>query len=120
MRFLIGNALSPAVSQELKRCGHDAVHVRELCMQTASDEEIFSRVASEQRVVISADTDFGTLLAIRKEPSPSVILFGHGSQHRPSEQAAPLMADLPQLEQALNAEASTSSSRAGYGSGHCH
>jgi predicted nuclease of predicted toxin-antitoxin system len=101
VRFLIDNALSPAVAIELNREGHDAVHVRELCMQTASDEEIFDRARTEERVIVSADTDFGTLVAARKETSPSLILFRHGSQHRPADQAALLKNNLPQLTQAL-------------------
>ena len=101
MRFLIDNALSPAVAIELNRVGHDAVHVRELGMQTASDEEIFVLARAEERVVVSADTDFGTLMAARKETSPSVILFRHGSQHRPADQAALLKNNLSQLTQAL-------------------
>lgn len=47
--------------------------------------------------MISADTDFGTLLAAR----PSVILFRHGSQYRPADQPAVLTTNLPQLEQPL-------------------
>ena len=43
MRFLIDQALSPALATELGRAGHDAVHVRELGMQAASDEEIFDQ-----------------------------------------------------------------------------
>ncbi len=101
MRFLIDNALSPVVAIELNRAGHDAVHVRDLGMQAASDEEIFDRARTEERVVVSADTDFGTLLAARKEISPSVILFRHGSQHRPADQAALLKNNLPQLVSAL-------------------
>jgi hypothetical protein len=57
-------------------------------MQAASDEEIFDHAAQDDRVVVSADTDFGTLLASRKQTSPSVILFRHGSQYRPADQAA--------------------------------
>ena len=86
MRFLIDNALSPIIARELALLGHDAMNVRDLDMHAASD-----------------DTDFGTLLAARKEAKPSVILFRHGSQHRPHDQAALLKANLPQLEQALQA-----------------
>lgn len=101
MRFLIDNALSPTVGEELSRAGHDAVHVRDLGMAAASDEAIFDRAARELRIVISADTDFGTLLAARRQTTPSVILFRHGSQHRPADQVALLSANLPQLQQAL-------------------
>ncbi len=103
MKFLIDQALSPALAIDLNRAGHDAVHVRELDMQAASDEEIFDRAARDDRVVVSADTDFGTLLATRKQTSPSVILFRHGSQHRPADQAALLKANLPQLVDVLKA-----------------
>ena len=60
MRFLIDQPLSRAVAVELNRAGHDAVHVRELGMQAASHEEIFEHAAQDDRVMVSADTDFGT------------------------------------------------------------
>jgi predicted nuclease of predicted toxin-antitoxin system len=87
---------------ELARLGHDAVHVRDLGIQAASDEAIFDRAAQQDRVVVSADTDFGTLLAACKQTKPSVIPFRHGSERRPTDQEGTLLgANLPQLEQAL-------------------
>ena len=98
MRFLIDNALSPTLAERLKDAGHEAVHVREYDLQAASDERIFDRAQQEQRVVVSADTDFGTLLATRHERSPSVVLFRHGTQRRPEHQAEILLSNLDAVE----------------------
>lgn len=101
MRFLIDNALSPLVAERLTTAGHEAAHVRDYELQAASDEEIVKRARAENRIVVSADTDFATLLALRQMRQPSFLLFRRGTERRPEQQVALLLANLPALEQDL-------------------
>ena len=75
MKFLIDNNLSPLVSKELNKLGFDSVHVKEFKMQKAFDYQIFDLAFKENRIIVSADTDFGFILSQWDKNLPSVILF---------------------------------------------
>jgi predicted nuclease of predicted toxin-antitoxin system len=102
LRFLVDNALSPSLAERLRQAGHDAVHVRDYGLQAATDEKIFEQAQQDDRIVVSADTDFGTLVTLRRETRPSIILFRQGHSRRPDQQAALLLGNLPAIADALN------------------
>jgi predicted nuclease of predicted toxin-antitoxin system len=102
MKFLIDNALSPVFAVKLRDAGHEAIHVRDIGMSMAKDVEILSHALKNDWVIVSADTDFSTLLALRQDTKPSFILFRWGTQFRAEVQASLLLANLPNISEALN------------------
>lgn len=70
-------------------------------MQASTDEEIFELARSDDRVLVSADTDFGTLLALGRTAKPSVVIFRRTSGRRPEDQAKLLLDCLPDAREPL-------------------
>jgi len=103
MRLLIDNALSPQIASLLREKGYDAIHVRDIDLQAAPDEDVFAEAERDDRVIVSADTDFGALLALRESVSPSFILFRKTTGVRPSVIASQLLDLLSRYRQEIDA-----------------
>jgi predicted nuclease of predicted toxin-antitoxin system len=101
MRFQVDNALSPLVAAALGNAGFDAVYVREVGLQSEEDMVVFDKAIREDRILISADTDFGTILALWQHSKPPLILFRRGIERDPEKQARLVTANLPHLSEPL-------------------
>jgi predicted nuclease of predicted toxin-antitoxin system len=112
MRLLIDANLSPRVAAQLADMGFDAIHVADVGLLTAADEAILEYAAANELVIVSADTDFGELLAASPgRARPSVVLLRSADHLRPDQQAALLAANLPSVTDGLETGALVSIAR---------
>lgn len=105
MRFLLDKNVSFRVGIELAEHGHDVVHVDDLSMGNATDPEILERARRDDRIIVSADTDFGAHLAADRATAPSVILTRAVSTLPSQDLAQLLLANLDELAEHLTAGA---------------
>jgi predicted nuclease of predicted toxin-antitoxin system len=105
MRFLIDNCLAEAVANELVAAGHEAEHVRPLGFSRASDDEVMLLAIDRSAIVVSADTDFGTLLSESGATGPSIVLFRLRERRRAPELVALLLDNLDAVADDLEAGA---------------
>ncbi|HEV7401033.1 MAG TPA: DUF5615 family PIN-like protein [Solirubrobacterales bacterium] len=111
MKLLLDANLSPEVGRRLKEAGHDAIHVADIELLTATDPVILRAAAKEERILLTADSDFGALLALGSLASPSVLLLRSADHLRPAEQAELIAANLPQIAEDLEKGAIVSLTR---------
>ncbi|HXP86963.1 MAG TPA: DUF5615 family PIN-like protein [Bryobacteraceae bacterium] len=75
--ILLDQGLPARAAPILRAHGWDALHVREIGMRDATDEDILARAARESRVLITLDHDFPHILALTSSVRPSVVLIRH-------------------------------------------
>lgn len=73
MRFLFDMNLSPAWIDALGAAGYEAVHWRVLGKASAPDGDIADYAREHGYILVTADLDFGKLLAADRTRLPSVI-----------------------------------------------
>lgn len=104
MRFLLDECLSSHLVDLLADAGHDAAHLSARGLLGATDEVVMRAAATDVRVLVSADTHFGELLASSRTEHRSLILLRQGNRTA-EHQAATLLANLAALTEDLEAGA---------------
>jgi predicted nuclease of predicted toxin-antitoxin system len=97
MNLLLDANLSPRLLEPLRAAGYTVEHVVEVGLLTASDAAIFDYAAMSGSVVVTADSDFPMLLAVRAARAPSVVHLRRVAELRPEQVAALLLANLPSV-----------------------
>ena len=104
MRLLLDECLSTRLTPILARAGHDVTHVTDIGLGGNPDQDVLDAARTDGRVLVSADTDFGELLARQDTALPSLVLFRQGNR-TPEHQAATLLANLDEITDDLDAGA---------------
>jgi len=71
--LLLDQGLPRSLAKLLQDAGIDAEHVGDLGMSAAKDAEILEYSKNNERIIITLDSDFHTLLALGLEHNPSVV-----------------------------------------------
>lgn len=91
MKFVLDMNISPSWKDVLVEAGYDAVHWSDVGTPSASDDEIIGWAAEHDRVVVTSDLDFGSILATSARHKPSVIQLRQG-RHDPGSMGLTLLA----------------------------
>ena len=75
MRFLADMGVSLSAVRQLRAMGHDVTHLEELGLRTLADISIFEQARVENRIVLTFDLDFASIVATTGASLPSVVIF---------------------------------------------
>ncbi len=73
MKLLLDQGLPRSAAKLLREANIDTLHLGEIGMSATKDLEIIQMAAQEERIVVTLDADFHTLLALDDAISPSII-----------------------------------------------
>jgi predicted nuclease of predicted toxin-antitoxin system len=75
MRFLADMGVAMQVVEWLKEQRHNVAHLRGENLQRMPDSDIFRKAATEARILLTFDLDFGEIVALSGQKNVSVVLF---------------------------------------------
>lgn len=81
MRFLVDAQLPPALARWIGDQGHDAEHVFDIDLETASDSTIWDRAVTMQAVIVTKDEDFVRRRGMASA-GPSIVWLRIGNTSR--------------------------------------
>ncbi len=101
MKFLVDMALSPRTVDFLKNKGYNAIRVNEIFEgRGVDDKKIYAYARENNYCIITADLDFGELLAFSQSKSPSTIILRLEDPRIPNVNSI-LIDSLPKISQAI-------------------
>ena len=82
-KFLTDENISSVVLQFLRDCQLDVFDVKENLLSSRRDSFLLDLAVKQQRVVVTQDSDFGTLAIAARQPIYGIVYLkpGHIAQH---------------------------------------
>jgi predicted nuclease of predicted toxin-antitoxin system len=93
VRFFVDECIGASLVTELRNRGHDVVWAQDN-HATLPDVQILAFATRENRVVITEDRDFGTLVFGKRQPAIGIIIVHISDFRIPAAELAMLVADV--------------------------
>jgi predicted nuclease of predicted toxin-antitoxin system len=78
LRFLVDAQLPPRLAARLNELGHEAIHIFEIGLATATDGAIWDEAIIRKAALITKDRDFVTL-RVAKRAGPVIVWLRFGN-----------------------------------------